>query len=143
MDDILTDVNENWSEDDAQRPTGMQQYDFLPISQNYPLNFSIDSKEATIICERRSVYFYSPFDTHQTSLNQFEEYISAALSSVKYRDFIGKGENGGVIITGGTGTKKPQILHDVFSDFKSRRSPNIDRGFQPFMDIRIQSHKCV
>ena len=64
MDDILTDVNENWSEDDAQHPTGMQQYDFFPISQSYPLNLSIDSKEATIICERRSVYLYSPFDMH-------------------------------------------------------------------------------
>jgi len=39
---------------------------------------------------------------------KFEEYISAALSSVKYRDFIGKGENGGVIITGGTGMKIPR-----------------------------------
>ncbi|KAF5317501.1 hypothetical protein D9619_013175 [Psilocybe cf. subviscida] len=35
--------------------------------------------------------------------SKFEEYISAALSSVKYRDFISKGENAGVIITGGTG----------------------------------------
>ncbi|KAF9448726.1 hypothetical protein P691DRAFT_800360 [Macrolepiota fuliginosa MF-IS2] len=33
----------------------------------------------------------------------FEEYISAALSSVKYRDFVLKGEGGGVLITGGTG----------------------------------------
>jgi len=34
---------------------------------------------------------------------QFEEYISAALSSVKYRDFVLKGEGGGVLITGGVG----------------------------------------
>ncbi|KAF7768267.1 hypothetical protein Agabi119p4_7510 [Agaricus bisporus var. burnettii] len=34
---------------------------------------------------------------------KFEEYISAALSSVKYRDFVAKGEGNGVLITGGTG----------------------------------------
>lgn len=34
---------------------------------------------------------------------QFEEYISAALSAVRYRDFIAKGEGSGVVITGGSG----------------------------------------
>lgn len=34
---------------------------------------------------------------------KFEEYISAALSCVKYRDFVMKGEGSGVLITGGTG----------------------------------------
>lgn len=38
---------------------------------------------------------------------QFEEYISAALSSVKYRDFIAKGEGNGVLITGGAGLLTP------------------------------------
>ncbi|EPQ50978.1 hypothetical protein GLOTRDRAFT_141142 [Gloeophyllum trabeum ATCC 11539] len=35
--------------------------------------------------------------------SKFEEYISGALSSVKFADFIAKGEGGGVMITGGTG----------------------------------------
>ncbi|KDQ25702.1 hypothetical protein PLEOSDRAFT_1045321, partial [Pleurotus ostreatus PC15] len=35
--------------------------------------------------------------------SKFEEYISAALSSVRYGDFMAKGEGNGVIITGGIG----------------------------------------
>ena len=42
---------------------------------------------------------------------QFEEYVSAALSSVKYRDFIAKGENGGVMITGGSGKHSMLTFH--------------------------------
>jgi hypothetical protein len=34
---------------------------------------------------------------------KFEEYISAALASVRYRDFVAKGEASGVLITGGSG----------------------------------------
>lgn len=34
---------------------------------------------------------------------QFEEYVSAALSTVKYRAFIEKGDNSGVMIIGGSG----------------------------------------
>ncbi|KAI0260689.1 transport protein Avl9-domain-containing protein [Gloeopeniophorella convolvens] len=34
---------------------------------------------------------------------KFEEYISAALASVKYGDFLAKGENSGVLITPGSG----------------------------------------
>ena len=34
---------------------------------------------------------------------QFEEYVSAALSTVKYRAFIERGDNNGIIITGGSG----------------------------------------
>lgn len=34
---------------------------------------------------------------------KFEEYISAALASVKYADFMAKGEGSGVLITPGSG----------------------------------------
>jgi hypothetical protein len=34
---------------------------------------------------------------------KFEEYICAALASVKYGDFLAKGESSGVLITPGTG----------------------------------------
>jgi hypothetical protein len=34
---------------------------------------------------------------------KFEEYIYAALASVKYGDFLAKGENSGVLITPGSG----------------------------------------
>ena len=33
---------------------------------------------------------------------QFEEYITAALSAVRYRDFMAKGDRSGVVITGGS-----------------------------------------
>ena len=33
---------------------------------------------------------------------QFEEYITAALSAVRYQDFIAKGDQSGVVITGGS-----------------------------------------
>ncbi|PFH49967.1 hypothetical protein AMATHDRAFT_86115 [Amanita thiersii Skay4041] len=39
--------------------------------------------------------------------SKFEEYISAALASIKYRDFVAKGEGNGVLITGGTGLQTP------------------------------------
>ncbi|EIW81213.1 hypothetical protein CONPUDRAFT_56688 [Coniophora puteana RWD-64-598 SS2] len=34
---------------------------------------------------------------------KFEEYVAAALSSIKYQSFLSKGKGNGVIITGGTG----------------------------------------
>jgi hypothetical protein len=34
---------------------------------------------------------------------KFEEYVSAALASVRYRDFVAKGEVNGILITGGSG----------------------------------------
>ncbi|KAJ7160086.1 transport protein Avl9-domain-containing protein [Mycena filopes] len=37
---------------------------------------------------------------------KFEEYVSAALSSVRYRDFMAKGEGNGVIISGGSGVSR-------------------------------------
>ncbi|TFK52308.1 hypothetical protein OE88DRAFT_1734326 [Heliocybe sulcata] len=41
--------------------------------------------------------------------SKFEEYVSGALSSVKYADFIAKGEGSGVMITGGTGADNNAI----------------------------------
>ena len=38
------------------------------------------------------------------TLSQFDEYISGALSSVKYHDFLSKGQNAGVAIADGAGT---------------------------------------
>ncbi|KIM40920.1 hypothetical protein M413DRAFT_445694 [Hebeloma cylindrosporum] len=113
MDDILTDVNENWTQDDAQHPTGMQQ-------------------------------FKGSDDYLRT---KFEEYISAALSSVKYRDFVGKGENGGVIITGGTGGH-PTSTEDFnplwISEFKSTNAYEVwNRTTDPLLfDIVEPRHPC-
>jgi hypothetical protein len=39
-----------------------------------------------------------------TTQSKFEEYVSAALSSVQYQDFMAKGEVNGVMITGGSGS---------------------------------------
>jgi hypothetical protein len=49
---------------------------------------------------------------------KFEEYVSAALASVRYRDFVAKGEVNGVMITGGSGSSFSQklvslILHGI------------------------------
>ena len=53
MDDILTDVNETWSESNSQ-PTGLHQYVSLQIDigASFTQNV-IDSREAMIICDRR------------------------------------------------------------------------------------------
>jgi hypothetical protein len=42
---------------------------------------------------------------------KFEEYISAALSSVKYGDFLAKGESSGVLITPGSGASFSFFLY--------------------------------
>lgn len=52
---------------------------------------------------RRCAFHYTWVERVLMFYSQFEEYISAALSSVKYRDFVLKGEGGGVLITGGVG----------------------------------------
>ena len=41
---------------------------------------------------------------------QFDEYISGALSSVKYHDFLAKGQNAGVAIADGAGN--PNAVQD-------------------------------
>ncbi|KAG5645998.1 hypothetical protein DXG03_004600 [Asterophora parasitica] len=66
MDDIVTDVNEGW---DDQNPT-------------------------------QSLQFKGSDDYLRT---KFEEYVAAALSTVKYQDFVAKSEGSGVMITGGSG----------------------------------------
>ena len=48
-----------------------------------------------------AVYFLYSSDVDL--IFQFEEYVSAALSTVKYRAFIEKGDNNGIMITGGSG----------------------------------------
>ncbi|KAF5377978.1 hypothetical protein D9615_006666 [Tricholomella constricta] len=73
MDDIVTDVNEGW---DDQNPT-------------------------------QSMQFKGSDDYLRT---KFEEYVSAALSTVKYQDFVSKGEGSGVMITGGSGSSGSKSL---------------------------------
>ncbi|KAF8957017.1 transport protein Avl9-domain-containing protein [Flammula alnicola] len=113
MDDILTDVNENWNAEDHTHRTGMQQF---KGSDDY-----LRSK--------------------------FEEYISAALSSVKYRDFIAKGEHSGVLITGGTGGH-PSSTEDFnplwISEFKRTNAYEVwERTTDPLLfDIVEPRHPC-
>ncbi len=57
---------------------------------------------------------------------QFEEYISAALASVKYRDFVLKGEGSGVLITGGTGQSSRILVSEhVVLIFHQEAMPRI------------------
>ncbi|KAF8889972.1 transport protein Avl9-domain-containing protein [Gymnopilus junonius] len=113
MDDILTDVHENWHADSTPHTSGMQQF---KGSDDY-----LRSK--------------------------FEEYVSAALSSVKYRDFIAKGENGGVMITGGTGGN-PNSTEDFnplwISEFKRTNAYAVwERITDPLLfDIVEPRHPC-
>ncbi|PPQ68833.1 LOW QUALITY PROTEIN: hypothetical protein CVT25_008881 [Psilocybe cyanescens] len=113
MDDILTDVNENWRSDASLNATGMHQF-----------KGSDDYLRA-----------------------KFEEYITAALSSVKYRDFVAKGENNGVMITGGTGGH-PSSTEDFnplwISEFKTTNAYEVwDRTTDPLLfDIVEPRHPC-
>ena len=67
----------------------------------------------TITCGRRSV---SPSQCLNIPRRltftraQFDEYISGALSSVKYHDFLAKGQNAGVAIADGAGN--PNAVQD-------------------------------
>ena len=89
MDDIVRDVNDGWDNDDPMKPTGLQ-YVPPPI-----LLFGM-----TLM--RHNGHRFKGSDDYLRS--KFEEYVSAALASVRYRDFVAKGEVNGVMITGGSGT---------------------------------------
>ncbi|KAF8158015.1 transport protein Avl9-domain-containing protein [Crassisporium funariophilum] len=78
---------------------------------------------------------------------KFEEYITAALASVKYRDFVIKGENSGVIITGGSGGH-PSSTEDFnplwISEFKATNAYDVwERITDPLLfDIVEPRHPC-
>ncbi|KAF8905132.1 transport protein Avl9-domain-containing protein [Mucidula mucida] len=112
MDDIVTDVNEGWDEENPMRSTGIQ--------------------------------FKGSDDYLRT---KFEEYISAALASVRYRDFVAKGEGAGVIITGGTGgdaTSTEDFNPLWISEFKNTNAYEVwDRTTDPMLfDIVEPRHPC-
>ncbi|RXW17801.1 hypothetical protein EST38_g8052 [Candolleomyces aberdarensis] len=79
--------------------------------------------------------------------SKFEEYISAALSTVKFQDFTAKGENGGVLITGGTGTDS-NAAEDFnplwISEFKKTNAYDVwERVTDPLLfDIVEPRHPC-
>ena len=50
---------------------------------------------------------------------------------MKYRDFVGKGENGGVIITGGTGTKAPRSFMTSSQILNPGGHPTSTEDFNP------------
>lgn len=112
MDDIVTDVNEGWSEEGAK---------WLPTIQ-----------------------FKGSDDYLRT---KFEEYIAAALATVKYRDFVAKGEGGGVLITGGSGGD-PNSMDDFnplwISEFKTTNAYDVwERTTDSLLfDIVEPRHPC-
>ncbi|KAF6747430.1 transport protein Avl9-domain-containing protein [Ephemerocybe angulata] len=79
--------------------------------------------------------------------SKFEEYISAALSTVKFQDFTARGENGGVLITGGAGGDS-NAVEDFnplwISEFKKTNAYEVwDRVTDPLVfDIIEPRHPC-
>ncbi|KAJ7617522.1 transport protein Avl9-domain-containing protein, partial [Mycena polygramma] len=78
---------------------------------------------------------------------KFEEYISAALSSVRYRDFMAKGEGNGVIISGGSGgdaTSTEDFNPLWISEFKHTNAYEVwERTTDPLLfDIVEPRHPC-
>jgi hypothetical protein len=63
---------------------------------------------------------------------KFEEYIYAALASVKYGDFLVKGESGGVLITPGSGLVLSSA-HSLYTDvtWSSGGDQNALNDFNP------------
>ncbi|KAF9527500.1 transport protein Avl9-domain-containing protein [Crepidotus variabilis] len=79
---------------------------------------------------------------------KFEEYVTAALSTVKYQDFMVKGDNSGVIITGGTGgtTTSAEDFNPVWiAEFKQTNAYQIwDRVTDPLLfDLVEPRHPCT
>ncbi|KAF8895583.1 transport protein Avl9-domain-containing protein [Infundibulicybe gibba] len=78
---------------------------------------------------------------------KFEEYISAALASVRYRDFVAKGENSGVMITGGSGgdSSSAEDFNPLWiSEFKGTNAYDVwERTTDPLLfDIVEPRHPC-
>ncbi|KAJ7643757.1 transport protein Avl9-domain-containing protein [Roridomyces roridus] len=77
---------------------------------------------------------------------KFEEYISAALATVRYRDFMAKGESNGVIISGGAGDAN--AVEDFnplwLSEFKQTNAYDVwERTTDPLLfDIVEPRHPC-
>ncbi|KAJ6585376.1 transport protein Avl9-domain-containing protein [Mycena capillaripes] len=78
---------------------------------------------------------------------KFEEYISAALASVRYRDFISKGEGNGVIISGGSGgdASSTEDFNPLWiAEFKHTNAYEVwERTTDPLLfDIVEPRHPC-
>ncbi|KAK0202084.1 transport protein Avl9-domain-containing protein [Desarmillaria ectypa] len=78
---------------------------------------------------------------------KFEDYITAALASVRYRDFVAKGEGNGVIITGGTGgdASSTEDFNPLWiSEFKNTNAYEVwERTTDPLLfDIVEPRHPC-
>ncbi|KAF8073978.1 transport protein Avl9-domain-containing protein [Lyophyllum atratum] len=78
---------------------------------------------------------------------KFEEYMSAALSTVKYQDFVSKGEGSGVMITGGSGgdSSSAEDFNPLWiSEFKRTNAYEVwDRITDPLIfDIVEPRHPC-
>jgi len=78
---------------------------------------------------------------------KFEEYVSAALASVRYRDFVAKGEINGVLITGGSGgdANSTEDFNPLWiSEFKKTNAFEVwDRTTDPMLfDIVEPRHPC-
>ncbi|KAF7364855.1 UDENN domain-containing protein [Mycena venus] len=79
---------------------------------------------------------------------KFEEYISAALASVRYRDFMAKGEGNGVIISGGSGadaTSTEDFNPLWIAEFKHTNAYEVwERTTDPLLfDIVEPRHPCT
>ncbi|KAI0770101.1 transport protein Avl9-domain-containing protein [Fomes fomentarius] len=112
MDDIVTDVNEGYSED-----------------PDLSINASMQFKGSDDYLRQK-----------------FEEYIYAALSSVKYTAFLSKGQGGGVVIADGSGDpNSTQDFNAVWiQEYKKSHAYEVwDRVTDPLIfDIVEGRHPC-
>ncbi|THH14534.1 hypothetical protein EW146_g5804 [Bondarzewia mesenterica] len=130
MDEIVRDVNESWDDDGKGR--GMQRF---KGSDDY-LRIKVSDLILVIMIA-----------ADDGASNQFEEYISAALASVKYGDFLAKGEGSGVLITPGSGGD-PSVMEDFnqvwIAEFKRTNAFQVwQRVTDPMLfDIIEPRHPC-
>ncbi|THH26695.1 hypothetical protein EUX98_g7485 [Antrodiella citrinella] len=116
MDDIVKDVNESWIEGEE-----------------------IGGERATAA----SMHFKGSDDYLR---QKFEEYIIGALASVKYADFLAKGQGNGVIISDGSGD--PNSINDFnmlwISEFKKTNAYEVwERVTDPLLfDLVEPRHPC-
>lgn len=101
MDNIVRDVNETW---DNARPANSSTLQYVTPQASWA--FHAYSSECPQVQRQWRLYTVQGTRFYVFSLKlahvrlKFEEYVTAALASVKYADFLTKGQRTDVIITG-------------------------------------------
>lgn len=70
------------------------------------------------------------------NVSQFDEYVSGALSCVKYSDFLAKGANSGVLVADGSGKYAVRSVLRSLTTLCARQPKRCSR-FQHAVDLGI------